>query len=30
MNGKGYDGAKLIAEAERLTAKYKAKYAKTN
>ena len=30
MNGKGYDGAKLLAEAERLIAKYKASYKKTN
>jgi TRAP-type C4-dicarboxylate transport system substrate-binding protein len=30
MNGKGYDGAKLVAEAERLIAKYKASYKKTN
>jgi TRAP-type C4-dicarboxylate transport system substrate-binding protein len=30
MNGKGYDGAKLIAEAERLIAKHKASYKKAN
>jgi TRAP-type C4-dicarboxylate transport system substrate-binding protein len=30
MNGKGYDGAKLVAEAERLIAKYKAANKKTN
>ena len=30
MNGKGYDGAKLLSEAERLIAKYKASYKKTN
>jgi TRAP-type C4-dicarboxylate transport system substrate-binding protein len=30
MNGKGYDGAKLVSEAERLTAKYRAQYGKTN
>ena len=30
MNGKGYDGAKLLAEAERLIAKHKAQRKKTN
>jgi TRAP-type transport system periplasmic protein len=30
MNGKGYDGAKALAEAERLIAKYKAQTAKAN
>jgi TRAP-type C4-dicarboxylate transport system substrate-binding protein len=28
MNGKGYDGAKLVVEAERLIAKHKASYKK--
>ena len=30
MNGKGYDGNKLLAEAERLIAKYKASYIKSH
>jgi TRAP-type C4-dicarboxylate transport system substrate-binding protein len=30
LNGRGYDGAKLVAEAERLIGKYKATSKKTN
>jgi hypothetical protein len=30
VNGKGYDGAKSLAEAQRLIAKYKAQHKQTN
>jgi TRAP-type transport system periplasmic protein len=30
MDGKGLDGAKLVSEAERLVAKYRSQYDKTN